>query len=362
MADISASVDPIAAAIFEQYEKSAEAEKARTYLGASVIGGPCSRRLWYAFRWARKEQFEGRVLRVFQTGHLAEPRFVADLRSIGAKVHDVDPASGKQFGFSDHGGHAKGHMDGCAVGVPGGGNRYHVLEFKTHSAKSFADLRKKGVKASKPEHFAQMQWYMGQSGMDRALYLAVNKDDDDLHSERIEFDQVEYERIQVKFNRIIFAVEPPPKISDDPKYYLCGWCPFNGVCHGHQTPDVSCRTCVHATPEADGDGRWSCDKHPDGRASEITIQIQRVGCSSMLPLPFLLTYAVAVDGDESRIAFVRRDTGDPFAVVTEDRRKQDGHVKYHYTPREIAAAKDYRAIANEDVESLRGAFEGRIAG
>lgn len=361
MADISANVDPIVAAVWQAYEASNDAQKARTYLGASVIGGPCKRRLWYAFRWARKETFDGRTLRLFQTGHMAEPRFVADLRAIGVKVYDVDPATGQQFGFSDHGGHAKGHMDGCAVNVPGGGQQWHVLEFKTHSAKSFAALKKKGVEAAKPEHFAQMQWYMGQSSMQRALYMAVNKDDDDLYTERIAFDPAAYERIQAKFAAVIFADEPPSKISDDAKYYLCNWCPFNGVCHGHQVPDATCRTCVHASPELGGDGVWSCAR---SEKAAIPIAVQRKGCDEMLPLPFLLTYAHPVDADPAGgwIQFVRGDTGQPFTVRTASLAAQTGHKDFHYTPAEIAAARDYRAIGNPELEPMRREFQGRIVG
>ncbi len=60
-----------------------------------------------------------------------------------------------------------------------------MLEFKTHSAKSFADLAAKGVEASKPQHVAQMQIYMHLTGITRALYVAVCKDTDALHIERV---------------------------------------------------------------------------------------------------------------------------------------------------------------------------------
>ena len=81
MTDLTQFSDPIAEAIYEQYEKREATEKARTYLGASIIGKECSRALWYDFRWASREKFDGRMLRLFQTGHLAEGRFVNDLLS-----------------------------------------------------------------------------------------------------------------------------------------------------------------------------------------------------------------------------------------------------------------------------------------
>ena len=53
--------------------------------------------------------------------------------------------AGKQFGVQSCGGHFRGHMDGAAIGLPEAPDTWHVLEFKTHNAKSFADLQKNGV-------------------------------------------------------------------------------------------------------------------------------------------------------------------------------------------------------------------------
>jgi len=341
--NIAAHTDPIAAAIYTQYEKRNEEEESRGYLGASIIGRECSRALWYGFRWAGKEQFNGQLLRLFETGHLAEPRFVENLRSIGATIHDVDPSSGSQFGFSGADGHMKGHMDGCGVNIPTGGKQWHVLEFKTHNTKSFAALKKHGVEKSKPEHYAQMTWYMGKSGMTRALYGAVNKDTDELYFERIEFDPVAFEKLNVKAESIIFTDQPPEKLSQDPKFYLCGWCANKDVCHGGRVPAVSCRTCIHATPERGGNARWSCAKH----GPEIPIETQRQGCANHLPLPWLVTFANPIDAGEGWILFVRNDDQSKEFVVTDDHQHLPGDLparQHLYTSRELSAVLNHRDI------------------
>lgn len=358
MADLTAHIDPIVSAIYEQYEGRYGNEPARTYLGASIIGRECERALWYGFRWAAAEKFDGRKLRLFQSGHLAEPRFVADLRSIGAEVYDVNPATGKQFGFTSLGGHMRGHMDGCATGLPSGGRKWHVLEFKTHSEDSFKELKRHGVRKAKPEHYAQMIWYMGKSGMDRALYMAVNKNTDELYCERIEFDATEFARLEAKAERIIFGAQPPARVSDDPKFYLCGWCPHKQVCHAHRVPSLSCRTCCHATPEREGDGRWSCAKA--GPGSSIPVEVQRTGCEQHLPLPFLITYASPIDAGDDWIAFQRNDNGLQF-VVTTGTATPPGDLaasRYVYTSREISAAADHKAICDDAIADLRAQFPG----
>lgn len=362
MADISGFTDPIVALIYEQYEKRND-EQSRGYVGASSIGRECARSLWYQFRWVSKESFDGRVHRLFQTGHLAESRFVADLRSIGAKVEDVDPATGDQFGFAHHHGHMRGHMDGRLKNLPiPGGNKPHVVEFKTHSEKSFAKLKKEGVQKAKPEHYAQMMWYMGMTKYERALYLAVNKDTDELYSERIKFDLIEFEKMNAKAESIIFSDVPPPKLSDDPKYYICNMCSFSDVCHSNNPPEITCRTCVHSTPEKTGDGAWSCAKYK----SDIPVDFQRKGCGNYLAFPYLLTFAEAMDAGDGWIMYRRKDNHEKqFIVVAEDAEYLPGDLplqEYIYTSREIAAAKDHKVICDPEFEKLRIEFSAKIVG
>jgi hypothetical protein len=87
-----AVVDPVADAIFAHYKAKYGAESQRPYLGASAIGKPCLRQHWYSFRWSKPAEFSGRLYRVFQSGHLQEPRVYADLKGIGCTVYDATPA------------------------------------------------------------------------------------------------------------------------------------------------------------------------------------------------------------------------------------------------------------------------------
>ena len=188
-------------AIYTHYKKVGDAEPPRDYLGASIIGHPCERYLWYCFRQCCKPNFDGRMYRLFETGDLEEARFVENLRAIGCKVHDTDE-NGEQFEVSAFGGHFLGHMDSAILGIPEAPKTWHVGEFKTHNAKSFAKLKKEGVQKSKPQHYAQVMVYMHLTGMKRALYLARNKDTDELYSERIRYDKAESKALMERAHRI----------------------------------------------------------------------------------------------------------------------------------------------------------------
>lgn len=289
---------PTVAAIYSHYKRAGDAEPVRGYLGASIIGHECERFLWYCFRQCCKSSFDGRMYRLFETGDLAEARFVENLRAIGCEVHDRDPNTGGQFAVEALGGHFSGHMDGCALGVPEAPKTWHVTEFKTHNAKSFAKLQKEGVKKTKPQHYAQMMVYMHLTGMTRALYLAVNKDTDELYSERVRYDKAEAEQLMARAERVIRATAPPERIASRPDYFVCNYCDAHDICWGTAAPapalplpSISCRQCCHATPTMDGHARWVCEKH--GRA--LSEGDQARACAEHLILPGLLTFAEPVD-------------------------------------------------------------------
>lgn len=283
MAKVPEPLHTTAALIYQAYENDAD-NNHRPHLGASLIGHACERFLWMTFRWVEKKKFDGRMLRLFKAGHDFEPRIVGELRRIGVEVHDLAP-TGNQWRVSDIGGHFAGSMDGAARGFAEAPKTWAVVEFKTHNTKSFSTLVKDGVANAKPQHYAQMTVYMGMTGMDRAMYVAENKDTSELYTEWVHFDQVEFSRLKARAERVIRANEPPIKISEDPSWYVCKMCDFHAHCHGDAAPAVNCRTCAHSTPFTDGDaGAWNCQD----KLSTITLDTQRKGCSQHRYIPILL--------------------------------------------------------------------------
>jgi hypothetical protein len=298
MAELPAPPTPTLSAIYAAYEAE-QGDGFRDHLGASLIGKTCTRALWYDFRWVTASRHPGRLLRLFETGQLEEARLVRNLRATGATVLEVDPETGRQFRVEAHGGHFGGSLDGVAIGLLEAPKTWHVLEFKTHSVKSFADLVAKGVVASKPQHAAQMQVYMHLTGITRALYVAVCKDTDALHIERVEADKAFAERLLEKAGRIIFAQRPPPRLSDDPAWYECRMCAHHVVCHGGGAAAVNCRTCLHATPL---EGGWHCARHDRMQGS----QEQRGACERHLFIPDLVPGEVTDAGDD-HVAYRMKD-------------------------------------------------------
>lgn len=349
----------VAAQVYEWWRERGDSEPERLYLGASIIGGPCERALWYGFRWSENRQFDGRLYRLFERGRNEERMVVEELRGIGCEVHDAQP-DGTQFGFSDLAGHFRGHMDGAITKTPYAEKTWAVLEVKTFSAKTFKDLTDKGVEASKPEHYAQMQIYMGQTGMTRALYYAVNKDTDAIHTEWLHFDEVAYLKLMDRARRIITAAEPPIRISEDASWYQCKWCDYHSICHGAAAPRATCRTCAHSTPEMDGDGRWSCAAHK----ADIPADAQRVGCQQHRFIPILLERIGEYQGTPDGVnpVYTNKATGKPFANAEVFEVSSDGSDKRipAYSSIEIRVTEDKRALGDEGVQAIRAEFGARI--
>lgn len=281
-------------AIFRSYEdRQRRADWRRDHLGASQIGKECDRAIWYGFRWATAPTFDGRMLRLFDTGNREETRLVSDLRRVGVEVHEFEEGTRRQFRVSDIGGHFGGSLDGAARGFAES-SAWHVLEFKTSNARGFAELKRIGVEKAKPQHYVQMQVYMHLTGMTRAYYFAVCKDTDAIHGERVRYHAPSAWRTIERARRIIQSDTAPPRISENPHYPECRWCEHRAVCHEGALPLVSCRTCVHATPEMDGDGRWSCARGLDS----IPPAAQRAGCPDHLYLPTMTPWH-PVDANEA---------------------------------------------------------------
>ena len=282
-------VDEVAAAIDVAHER--QAELLRPHLGASQLGHACDRWLWLSFRWAVREPFPGRILRLFRRGRLEEATIAADLKSIGIEIHSTEGAQARV----DFGSHISGSLDGIIEsGVPGAPKARHIFEAKTHSKKSFDDLIKNGVEKSKPIHAAQMQVYMHGTNIDRALYFAICKDDDRIYTERLRYSRTEAERLIARGHRIALADRMPEPLSSNPAWYECKFCAGHDFCHGSKkTKEVNCRTCAHSTAEPDS--TWTCARCD---RSVIPIETQYTGCDSHVLHPDLVPWQ-RLDGPDA---------------------------------------------------------------
>lgn len=289
-----------------------EAEAGPSYDGLgfspSDLGSECDRYLWYKLHWAHPaETFGGRMLRLFETGHIQEARLIEDLKRTGIDVYEVDPDTGKQFLARALGGHVRGKLDGIATaGVPEAPKKSHVVECKSHGTKSWKALLKAGtVREGKFEHWVQCQLYMHIRGIDRALYVAVYKDTDEIYCERIEYDHDFCTKLLVRLERILDTAEPPARLCNKRDDFRGKFCKAAAVCWGEAFGRLNCRTCLHASPDMSGDAAWTCARW----AKPINMHEQKEACPAHLYVPALVP-GECVDSDPEReLVFYRLHDG-----------------------------------------------------
>lgn len=297
----------------------------RNHLGASSIGNECLRALWYTFRWATRAKHKASLLRLFQRGHLEEDRFIGYLESIGVEVRafsqrlcyhdgsdsyvlmdwdvefppDVDDVSYmpfhiaravkqglklEQWRIKDVFGHFGGSMDSILYNVPfveqfGLTAKDPVLgEYKTHGQKSFDELVNKGLAAAKPEHYQQMQVYMTKRGIKLGLYMAVNKNTDELKLFWVIAAPMVGAGLLGKAHDVITAPLPPMRINNSPSWFKCRFCDHRGVCHMGEPMEVTCRSCAFSKPIEDG--QWYCSNWQ----SVIPYEHTKTGCPLHSPI------------------------------------------------------------------------------
>lgn len=285
MAEIPPTPQPTVAAIYAARER--EAVEAPSYepwgVSASALGHECDRKLWYDLRWASApEVVDGRRLRIFERGNVAEQRVIADLRRAGVDVLDADPDTGRQWRFALARGFLRGKADGRCWGVLEAPKAEHVVEIKCMKAADWRAIQKHGLRAKKPEHWHQLHIGMAALGISRGLYIAENADTMELLTERLHLDHEEAARQVARVERLIEDHDGPPRLKDEADAFPCRFCQHRGVCHEAAWARRTCRSCIHFSFVSDGAGH--CDRWNEPRSPER----QREGCPAHLFLPALV--------------------------------------------------------------------------
>jgi len=248
------TADDIVEAIDVGY-KNKKPQIARQYIGASNVGTPCDATLAFSLRGFPEPQIAPKTQRIFALGHLLEDIVVKDLKeNADVRVWEVDGMSGQQYAYDLYGGHVSCHMDGHVETDDG---IVRVLEIKSMNDASHKKFLKNGVKDAHPKYYSQLQMMMGMSGFKESLFIAINKNTSEYGAEIIEYDDIHYNFLISKVERVMSG--EATKISDSPDNFNCRFCFKKAVCWEGMKVPVRCSTCKFAFPREDGG--WHCDKH-----------------------------------------------------------------------------------------------------
>jgi hypothetical protein len=230
--------DPTLQAMKVACEAQGNKQAARNYLGASLIGNPCSRQIWYSYKAYPKKPFSAETLWNFEDGHRTEDLIAARLRllpNIELWTHDEQ---GNQFGFEALGGKFKGHIDGVIRGLIQAPKALHIWENKCSAEKKYNEFQslkakhgeKQTLKNWNEGYFIQAQLYMHFLNIDRHYTTVAKAGGRDIDSCRTEYQPEIAEKAIDKADKIISAVSEPVRISEAPDYFICRWCDYADIC------------------------------------------------------------------------------------------------------------------------------------
>ena len=213
----------------------------RQYLGASRLGVACERQLQYEYAKApidHGRDIPGRMLRIFERGHVMEDCMAAWLRAAGFDLRTrkaLADGGSEQFGFSELDGRLQGHIDGVILSGPEGFAYPALWECKALGNKSWSDLVKKGLAVSKPIYAAQVAIYQAYLELHAhpAIFTALNADTMEIYTERVPFDAALAQRMSDRAVRVITATEAGellPRAFHDPTHFECRMCAWQDRC------------------------------------------------------------------------------------------------------------------------------------
>lgn len=200
----------------------------RDYIGASSIGHPCERKIWYQFKGVYSVA-PPTLQVIFDMGKRIEDLILDYLSNTDIEVTRPNLGNGFLWCQDQELALFAGHMD--AIITIQDSQEKAVLDIKTAKASSFQKFVHKGLKQWNMQYYAQLQAYMGMTKIKRAVLLAINKDTSEMHEEWIAFNELYYDELKTKARIISQNMNPPEKINRSPLFYICRMCGFKELCH-----------------------------------------------------------------------------------------------------------------------------------
>lgn len=222
---IPESMHTTAHLIDEALRRKANSKAPRDYLGASILGEECDAALWFSIHKPVVLD-DPRLNRIFQMGNLIEDYVIQLLQESGINVFTRDE-DGNQFGFVDT--PIAGHIDGVLTGLPES-SKAHLFECKSMNDKNFTLINKVGLKEFSSKYWAQVQVYMKYMKLERCLFVAMNKDNQELYFERVKFVAMEAEYYVNRGKEIHGLEERPARKYPSKAHFKCKFCSFREQC------------------------------------------------------------------------------------------------------------------------------------
>jgi hypothetical protein len=209
-------------------------DQVRGYLGASLIGDECLRKI--QFEWLTETTFSARLRSILARGHYFEIESRQQLIDAGFVF-----APAEMLAFTAVDGLMAGHADGIIIRAPAGAgielDAPALWEHKALNAKNFRAVERDGLAKVFPRYAAQVALYQTfLDVLDPALVTATNADTCERLHFTVEFDARRAQEASDRAVRVIEATragELLPRLDPDLQDFRCKMCSHLERCRRH---------------------------------------------------------------------------------------------------------------------------------
>lgn len=222
MNDLTPYINPTKNAIDEFCNYAYGFDAKGTTINSYDLGGECDRASWYKNKGHGNKVFDARMFRYFQSNKEIKRRVISFLDACDIKVWDQS----KKISFSNF--KATTIIDGLCLGVKEARTKNHLLFIRPMQEKAFNDIAKSGLSR---KDMIKANVDMRLLGLDRCLFIAVNRNNEELHVERLKSNNQFADAQILKADRITSLETPPARIgSGKPSWFQCKMCEHKDHC------------------------------------------------------------------------------------------------------------------------------------
>lgn len=226
--------DGIVREIEKAQMKEIKKEKFRNYIGGSILGSECDRKIQYNLTHPHLRILpEPGKQRIFDMGNIIES-YLGKLLRIARFDLITEKSDGEQYSFKMANGKIQGHVDGILRGGPKIMSYPALVEFKSAKHSSFQKFKKNGVASENQQYFAQVQMYQKCMNITNdALWMVMNKDNSEIYAELIPHHPSFAESLIDKADRILQATDNDMLCDRgylDKNNWHCKFCDFREEC------------------------------------------------------------------------------------------------------------------------------------
>jgi hypothetical protein len=206
-----------------------EREAKRPYLGASIIGSECLRKIQWD--WELTSTYPAQKKLVFERGHAFEEIAVKAFAKAAFRIE----RGTSRTGFSAVGELFRGHCDGIMLSGPLFLQYPCLWEHKALKNATWNKIEKDGVKVATPYYYDQVQLYMAYLELcdNPCVFTVTNADSCERLHELIPFDAVAAQAASDRAVTVIKARqhgELLPRIANKPSDWRCNMCDHKKIC------------------------------------------------------------------------------------------------------------------------------------